>query len=324
MFRYFILLIMSISLLVSGCSKEKGPRQKEKPNQRLVICSDVHYITKSTKPEIRVRKKEQKLQALQTLNSQKDVDLVVFLGDLVELTGDEQNYADAKSFYDQCKLPKTLIAGNHEFIYSNHYNDKGKLIRQNPEGRAARQALFKKVFGMDYLYYTKNIGKYLLVFLAPDKLDTKNSVEISDEQMLWLQKTLEQNKNKPTLIFCHAPLRDTLRGYNNKVNKGNDIVHPAKRLEALLCSNSQVKMWISGHTHTSIKEPSFADPKINLYKGQVMNIHNPTWESNQIYVNSLYLYDDRIEVKTYNLTADKPVPEMDRNINLRKDRDDME
>ncbi len=77
--------------------------------------------------------------------------------------------------------------------------------------------------------------------------------------------------------------------------------------------NSQVFLWVSGHTHTSPKEESFAAP-INSYANRVTNIHNTDMNRETIWTNSLFLYPDKVVVKTYQHKSGIWLPDFERTI----------
>lgn len=318
-FRYFLLALMLVfGALLLGCSSDSKPKDKDKSKDyhRIVIASDVHYITKSTELKVQVEKKAQKQQAMARLNGWKDVKLVVFTGDIIAKRGTAEEYALAKEIYNSCSQPKTIVAGNHEIFYSDALSPKGSMVKATPELRKQRQEQFKKTFNQPALYYTKELGNYLLVFVAPDKLNPKHPVELSDVQLSWLEQVLSKNSQKPTIIFCHAPLEGTLTDSAKKVYIEKHFAQPAAKLGEVLLRHPHVKLWVSGHTHTKLKNENFADTKDNLYKGKIMNIHNPSWEDKDICVNSLYLYKDKVVITTYNLTAQKEIEKYKRVIRL--------
>jgi len=80
-------------------------------------------------------------------------------------------------------------------------------------------------------------------------------------------------------------------------------------------ANPQVFLWVSGHTHTSPKEESFASA-INVYKKRIANIHNTDMNREKIWTNSLFLYPDKVDVKTYNHKSKKWESEFERTIAL--------
>ena len=283
---------------------------------RIVILSDAHYPSKlSIEEDIvgRQSKIDNKLKTINDINGWNDVDLVVFLGDIVEKSGNESEYAKAKEFVDKLTKPKTLIAGNHEFMYEDHLTANGKLKWASPDLRAAKLERFKNAFRINNLYYSKYIDNYLLIFLSPDATNGKHLTEMSKQQLSWLEKTLADNVTKPTLIFFHAPLAGTLESYNKDANTANFVAQPEKQLHDLLIANPQILLWISGHTHTPATSPSFASA-INFYEGKILNLHNPTLDGKIIWTNSIYLYPDKIFIRTFNHKTGEFIESLDRTI----------
>jgi 3',5'-cyclic-AMP phosphodiesterase len=155
------------------------------------------------------------------------------------------------------------------------------------------------VFGLPEVYYSKRMGDHLLIFLSPDHLKSENLTELSDRELAWLRSELEQNQKTPTIIFFHGPLKDTLRNYTKYINTPVRIAMPSDILHDILMKNPQVFLWVSGHTHTPPTEESFAAP-VNVYEKRITNIHNTDMNRATIWTNSLYLYSDKVVVKTYN------------------------
>ena len=295
-------------------AKTYYPPQKE--YHCIVILSDAHYPSKLSAEENatgRQKKIDNKLSAINDINSWNDVDLAVFLGDIVEKLGNKSDYAQAKEFVDKLTKPKALIVGNHEFMYEDHLTENGKLQWASPELRAAKLERFKNVFQVNNLYYSRGIDNYLLIFLSPDVTNGKYLTEISLEQLSWLEKTLTANKTSPTLIFFHAPLAGTLASYNKDANTPNFVAQPEKKLHDLLMNNPQILLWVSGHTHTPATNPSF-DAPINFYEGKILDLHNPTLDGKTIWTNSIYLYPDKIYIRTFNHQTGEFVESLDRTI----------
>ena len=287
--------------------------EKEKNYQRIVVVGDAHYPSKTSEsknPELRAKKIEQKLQAVEDIDSWPDVDLVVFTGDMVARLGNQEDYAEAKKFVDKFTKPVTFITGNHEFRYADTLSKKGKLRKCTPEFRQEKLERFKTVFQMPELYYTKQAAPYLLVFLSADRTDDAFTTGISDEQLKWLDTTLSVYSNQPTIIFFHAPLAGTLLPYNTEVNTVTRVAQPEEEIKRILTSHPQVKLWVSGHTHTPPTQPSFAN-KVNYYHG-ILDVHNPTWDEQQVWTNSLYLYKHKIVICTYDHLNHKFMPQFKR------------
>jgi hypothetical protein len=260
---------------------------------------DYRHIVVLGDPHLPGTTLEEKEDARDTINKWENVDLVAAVGDITETSGTEEEYGIAKKFFSEFSKPLAIIGGNHDYIYADTLSKLGKRLKGNERSRSAKLNLLKATFGLDEVYYKKLIGPYLLVFLTPDDLQASLLATMSTAQYKWLSAVLTANKNRPTIIFFHAPLYGTLEQYNEYVNTDSYVAQPKEEIRRILADNPQVFMWVSGHTHTSPGRPGFASD-INLYEKRVINIHTTDMKRNYIYTNSLFLYPDRVVVKTFN------------------------
>lgn len=306
-------LVVNIST-ADAAEKEKAGGLGERTYKRIVVVSDLHYPAKFSaqkKPLRRAQTIYHKEKAVADINSWKDVDLVAFTGDMIARAGSEEAYKLASDFAMKIDKPKAFMTGNHEYLYSATIGKKNKAKRAKPEEREIEFARFKKYFKTPELYRTEKLGGYLLVFLSPDNIYAKYPTEMSNKEVQWFKETLEANKNTPTIAFFHGPLVGTLKSYTPKVNTSEYIAEPAKELDEIIMANPQLKLWVSGHTHTSPLNESFKH-KLNWYKGRVLDVHNPSWEGKQIWTNSLYLYPEKIVIKTFDHKNQKFVESLTR------------
>ncbi len=283
---------------------------------RIVVLSDLHlpgsnYAAKET--------------MLDMINSASDVDLVVALGDICLDNGNPDEYQIAKAYFGKLKVPLLCpVVGNHDYLYEDLKKD-GKRVRALPEIRAAKLERFKKTFSLTELYYSKRVGSYLFIFLSTDELYNSYLTAISAEQLEWLNAQLHQNRNLPTIIFFHAPLEGTLTGNNSVVKDLNYMAQPRAGIKSLLAENPQVFLWVSGHDHLAPTNAAFNHP-LNLYQHQVYNLHCPNlsgssflseddWSTKKhslLWANSLYLYPDKVRIRTYDFTNQRWLTEHDR------------
>ena len=77
----------------------------------------------------------------------------------------------------------------------------------------------------------------------------------------------------------------------------------------------QIKLWVSGHTHTPPTQPTF-DNDINYYHGKILDVYNPTWDGKTIWTNSLYLYKDKIVIKTYDMDKHETLDNLTRTVQI--------
>jgi Icc protein len=311
--------ILAVSMLAFSRPGMQAVFAAEK-SKRVVVLSDVHYGSKEHDDKaLRSRVMKNKEQAIQEINGWNDVDLCVFTGDMVELAASPEEYRLARSLTDKLGQPKVFVAGNHEIVYSETPAVKGKLQPADPYERICHIKAYKENYGP--LYYAKDVGNYRLLFLSPDVIEghipvnKPYAVELSKAQLTWLKAELKAYRDRPTLIFCHTPLKGTILP-DNPENEERNFTSPAEKIKDILAKNPQVLIWSSGHTHTPPTDPS-VDHAINKLAGtNVLNVYNPAWEGDQIWTNSFYLYPDRIVVRTYSHKDHQWLTRFDRTISL--------
>lgn len=297
---------------VGGVPCDEAAWAAEKGYTHIAVLSDLHL------PGRILPMKE---KAIETLNTWNDLDMVAVLGDICQDHGSVEEYAFARQFLSKLNKPFLPIVGNHEYIYYdvNPFNPKEKIAQGKhvvaASGTARRTKLkrFKETFSLPEIYYTRKVDPYLLVFLSTDHLYASYRTALSDVQLEWLRAELGKNRGVPTIIFFHGPLEGTIGG-ENLANRDpvNYMVQPHREIRRILVDNPQVFMWVSGHAHLAPTNANFSHP-VNLYERRVMNIHNPDMNGSSylsekdqkgtkhenIWTNSLFLYPDRVVVKTY-------------------------
>ncbi len=258
--------------------------------QHIVLLGDPHLPGKAL---------EKKERVLETLNQWSDVEMVVALGDLCSQTGTKEEYESVKNYFSKLKHPLYPISGNHDFIYEDALDENKKLKHASLEIQMQKLETFKETLNLPSLYYSLEKEPYLLIFLSADS--PKHLAQLSKEQLKWFENLLKNHPTKPTIVFFHAPLDATLDTYKHWVNTPNFVAQPVEKLKFIITQNPQLFLWVSGHTHTSPLEPSFASP-INLYENRITNIHNTDMNKETIWTNSLFLHHDKVVIKTYNHT----------------------
>ena len=296
-----VIAVLALIATLGACGK--FPTEiPDRAYHQIVILGDPHLPRKNL---------EKKEQVVQKINSWDDVEMVVAVGDICADFGTEAEYAIAKKFFSRLHKPLYPIAGNHDYIYESLPGPDGEFITGLQASQEAKLHKFNETFNLVNHFYSFNVGEYLLVFLSADHSSYLSGM--SDREIVWLRAELARNTQTPTIIFFHGPLQGTLRNYRPFVNTPNFIAQPAETIHEILRQNSQVFLWVSGHTHTQPLEESYASP-INVYAQQVTNIHNTDMNRETIWTNSLYLYPDRVVVKTYNHQTDTWLSAFDRTI----------
>lgn len=287
------------------------------PYSRIVVLSDVHLPTKTrSTPKILDAERviKAKKDVIHDINGWSDVTRVAVTGDIVANYAADDELSFAADFFKLCVKPLLIVNGNHDYFYVADPDNIKKNMRGTPETRKKKLSEFAAAFNLRNLDYTEKISNVLLVFLSVDELEGKYAVRVSKSGLDWLSRTLSENRKTPVIVFCHAPLDGTIHPKNER-DPGSSFVEPKPGIEKIIMENPQVFMWVSGHTHTPPKNPDFCDP-VNLYKGRVMNIHNTDMDRYTIYTNSLYIYNDRVEVKTFNHGKKEFEKKFDRTIRI--------
>ncbi len=269
---------------------------------RLVILGDPHL------PGRMVEKKE---AVRETINSWNDVDMVIAVGDICSDWGSDEEYRLAKDFFNKFNKPFFPIAGNHDYIYQTPAGTEGGLAVAPREIQEAKLKKLQETFNLPGYFYSKTVGTYRLIFLSSDHVDFLSGM--TEQQLAWFRSELEANRKTPTIVVFHGPLKGTLTDYRRWINTPGFIAQPHEEIHDLLKQNPQVFMWVSGHTHTPPTEESFASP-VNVYDGRITNIHNKDMNRGDIWTNSLYLYPDKVIVKTWDHQLNEWLPNLERTI----------
>jgi 3',5'-cyclic-AMP phosphodiesterase len=272
-----------------------------------------HRVVVLGDPHLPGRHLPAKQAVLRTINGWADVDRVVVLGDICEDRGTAEEYAFARQFFATLTAPTHFLVGNHDYIYEDGTTARGGRIRGGPDSRAAKLRRFREAFGLDEVYSSRRVGNYLLVFLSTDHLLSPHLAQISARQLDWLRAELRRHRTTPTVIFFHAPLRGTLLDFNDRVNQDDYVAQPHAELRELLLENRQVFLWVAGHMHVSATNESYRSP-INLFEGQVATVHVTDMQRARIWTTSLFLFPDRVVVKTFDHKQRAWVEELERTV----------
>lgn len=268
----------------------------------IVIISDLHLPVRTKSFPAAADQKnvwEKKQKLLQTINAWTDVDEVALLGDLAARYGKEAEFKVVDEYVGALRYPYYAVAGNHDYAYKDEpvNKKKQKLAQGTLSEKKAKLAAFQKRYHLPAAYYARDVGNCRLLYLSPDGCGS--NVELSAEQLAWLQQEIATHKNGPVLFFCHGPLKGTLRTYNKKINTVSATAQPDTKLAEIMAAVPPGSLWISGHTHTPPTNDSYADISVNRVNKNLVNIHNPTIDAKKIYTNSLYIYKDKLVIRTY-------------------------
>ena len=286
---------------------------------RIVVMGDPHLPVRDREVKDAAKRQriiEAKERVIEDINGWQDVGEVAVLGDIAAQFGIDPEYEYAKAYLGRLQKPVYLVTGNHDYIYQDVFSADGKFIWGDAASRQRKLNRFQAAFGLKSLFYSHKAGNFQLIYLSPDSLEARHLTELSRTQLDWFQAELQKNAEAPVIVFFHAPLQDTLLSYNKTVNTPNFVAQPADRLHTLIRENRRITLWVSGHTHTPATNESYAAEKVNTYDGHVHNIHTPDMDRETIWTNSLYLYSDKVVVRTFNHTSKQWEDRLDRTISL--------
>ncbi|HNY13585.1 MAG TPA: metallophosphoesterase [Candidatus Wallbacteria bacterium] len=252
----------------------------------LAIINDLH---------VNKNEYEDKERVIKVLNNWSNIDAVAVCGDLSHKNASPAEFALSKKFLDSLHHTKYIVNGNHDYRYSNQLKRNGGIQKGKVSLQKEKLERFIKTYGLKSPHYTVKAAGYLLVFLCDDQINGKYLVTLSDNTLDWLDKTLDDNKNTPTLIFCHAPLEGSLKKIGSL--GPSSFAQPAERIEKILRAHRQVIVWTAGHTHMSPSNENYNSSRTFWHK-QVHVVISPNLGKGH-WVNTMTLAPGCVTIKTY-------------------------
>lgn len=274
---------------------------KEKNKYEMGLLADLHICDTNLKAVNEV------IAAINGMG----VDSTAILGDSCKEIGTEKEFDLAIKTIRKLKGKIFAVTGNHDCIYADHKNGD-KKVRASAAVKKHKLERFREAFGQKSNYFAQKANGYLLIFLSADALDAKPLVTLSGGALKWLENTLSQNKELPTIIFCHAPLENTFKA-GEKLGMRGSSAQPADKLEDILKANKQVFMWASGHVHIKPSGKHYNSPA-NLWKNQVRVIHNGNINNEARSFNTLTLTPEYVIVRTYNASKNEWLKKFERRV----------
>lgn len=157
-------------------------------------------------------------------------DAVLFTGDLTDF-GRPEEYDNLARLLAPLTMPYFLMAGNHD--------DPETLRVKFPTHKYLRQRPGK----LDYV-----LDEFAVRIIALDStIAKKPHGRLTAEQLRWLDDTLADAPNKPTIVALHHPPFWTGIGHMDQQALENDL-----DLEAVVARHPQVERVVAGHVHRNI------------------------------------------------------------------------
>lgn len=173
---------------------------------------------------------ERAIYALLRLNPQPDC--VLLTGDVTDCGLDEE-YAIAAELLSRLPFPTYAVPGNHDRreAFRRAFGPVGYLPAEGPLNFTAWCGA-ARIVGLDSLVPGASHGA-----LSPDTLD-------------WLNATLLDHPDVPTLVMLHHPPFETGIGHMDKAR----LFAGADALERIIAAHPQVQRVLCGHVHRSIQQ----------------------------------------------------------------------
>jgi 3',5'-cyclic AMP phosphodiesterase CpdA len=196
----------------------------------LAQISDLHVMPKGQLAYGRVGTAGMLRNAVEHLNRlDPQPDVVLMTGDLAD-KGDRSAYAHLREILADLKAPYYVIPGNHDKL-----------------------AEFRLAFAdQDYLPQTGEFIQYAIESL-PLRLVAVDSVvpgrtrgTLCDERLAWLERTLAQRPDAPTLVMMHHPPFVTGLTHIDEVG-----MERSDEIERVIARHPQVERILCGHVHRS-------------------------------------------------------------------------
>jgi len=194
------------------------------------------------------------LKDMQVMNPNADV--LVNNGDFVN-GGSQAEYDDIKKTVDAYPHPANVFygMGNHELYTVTRTWAANPL--ETPEVAFQR---YKDFVGEDKTWFEKVVNGYPFLFIGTDVFHASDEVELSQEQMEWLEKRLKfySNKKQPIFVFAHQPFKNTVPSTRNGElpNYGGSYSNQSA-ITSLLGKYPNVIVF-SGHTHQHLDQDDWA------------------------------------------------------------------
>ncbi|NLF96323.1 MAG: hypothetical protein GX569_06260 [Candidatus Riflebacteria bacterium] len=240
-------------------------------------------------------------KALKKVNAIKDVFGLAIVGDLCSKLGTGAEYDVLRRGLQAAEVPVFAVPGNHDILYQDNLVN-GEKKRAAPAEKKRKQETFKKTLGLKSLYFAKKAGGHLLVFLPNDTLAGIPCVLPSDDAFAFLRKTLRENRDMPTAIFCHAPLAGSY-GDKKTMPPLQANAQPVVKIRKILRENPQVYLWFAGHLHITPAQKyyNFAGNKV----GGVNVIHVPPSQIHNSWVQVVRLSAKGATIRTLDVRTGK-------------------
>jgi len=265
--RIFVLALI-VLFVALGVQSSQAFSFKEM-TLKFVQISDVHISSKpDTSYKIISNSKDLFADAIEQVNGIKDIDFVMFTGDMVN-DPTVENYKDFFTLLSELKYPSLYVLGNHDFA------PKGTQGLSKEEVLAIfRQCNPNYVFPASYYAITPKKGFRIIgLDLTIEDKQTSNGF-LNDEQKEFLENELKNNQDKIIVIFQHFPVIQPFTADHHKILNDDEYLAIVKQYKNPI-------IVLTGHYHITkiIQDKNFIQvvtPSLVTYPNafRLVNITN--------------------------------------------------
>ena len=182
---------------------------------------------------------------IELTNNDKKIKFMINLGDLIQSKSnkedDQKNLKYIVAKLKIIKMPIYHVLGNHEL----------KSVESNKE--------ILRILDCSNATYSFSIEDYHFLIVGTDinKEDAKFKTQyVSKEDMLWIEKDLEKNKDKKIIVFCHFGIiddKDIMDNYWAYTDNGENLMLRNRKDLLKVLTNYNIIGMFCGHQHWTKK-----------------------------------------------------------------------
>ncbi|MBS4190613.1 metallophosphoesterase [Bacillus sp. FJAT-49705] len=196
---------------------------------KIAVMGDLHYpsrhgVTKRLEEHVIESRDSFYPNYLKSFFNQ-EADLYVSVGDLTNF-GTKDEFEEVYEYIRSYNKPFYQTLGNHD-VYSMSRREVLELTKMNGNLIMEEEAI-------------------LLLLETGRELDTVNfDGWVTNEQLEWLEKVIDDSGEKTMIVFAHHPIYDTTA----HSNKNMLSIHPSIDLWSVLNKKRGKGIYVNGHTH---------------------------------------------------------------------------
>lgn len=203
----------------------------------FIDISDTHISVTRDDTTYKALKSSSKLlsDAIEQINSIKGLDFVLFNGDLVD-TSVQENWDEYYKILKELKYPSLNCFGNHDFSTGNlDENEVIEIVKNNNPNY-----IFNKSY---YAFSPKTDYRIIILDTIIKDIKTANG-ELSDEQLSFLDNEISSNPDKIIVIAMHHPSVEPFVSIDHNLKN-------ADKFNEILLKYKNPIIVLTGHYHAS-------------------------------------------------------------------------